>query len=49
MNIRSIRNKTDSVVDHVIDSKLDILALTETWLKPDDIDQAIISQLSIPF
>ncbi|KAJ8047267.1 hypothetical protein HOLleu_06232 [Holothuria leucospilota] len=36
VNSRSIRNKVDAFIDHVIDHSLDICAITETWLKVDD-------------
>ena len=36
LNDRSINNKTLIIKDDVVDKKVDILALTETWLKPDD-------------
>lgn len=33
-----MRNKTDQIVDIINQNKLDILFLTETWLKPGDTD-----------
>lgn len=36
INVRSIKNKTESIVDLVLDKKIDVLALTETWLGNDD-------------
>ena len=35
-NARSIKPKTVSVCDFIISSKLDILAITESWLTDDD-------------
>ena len=32
LNTRSVRNKTDKINNYVTDDKLDITALTETWL-----------------
>ena len=34
MNCHSLRNKADLIADHIISHDLDLLALTETWLKP---------------
>ena len=34
INTRSVRNKTIVVKDFVVDNDVDILALTETWLRP---------------
>jgi hypothetical protein len=36
LNARSINNKTDSVIDFILEHKLDILSITETWLQSDD-------------
>ncbi|XP_068707641.1 uncharacterized protein [Montipora foliosa] len=36
LNAGSINNKTLIIKDYVVEKKIDILALTETWLKPDD-------------
>ena len=38
LNARSINNKTLHIKDYVVDNKIDILAITETWLKSDDIN-----------
>jgi len=35
-NVRSARNKTDLIIDHVVDNKIDLCVLTETWLKDED-------------
>jgi exonuclease III len=40
MNCQSIGNKTSEIVDYVIDHDVDVVALTETWLKADDQDNA---------
>ena len=37
MNARSIRNKIGSFQHYLQDEKIDMCAVTETWLKPDDI------------
>ena len=36
LNARSINNKTLHIKDYVVDNKIDILAITEAWLKSDD-------------
>ena len=37
LNTQSIRNKATEFVDLVMDNKYDIVAITETWLKPGDV------------
>ena len=36
MNAQSLRNKTAMFIDYICDLKLDIIAVTETWLSGDD-------------
>ena len=52
MNCHSSRNKGDLIADHIISHDLDLLALTETWLKPagttGDRDERIIGDLTPP-
>ena len=36
LNIRSLRNKTADFVDYVCETKVDLFAITETWLCPND-------------
>src|SRR5271156_2499648 len=36
LNARSVNNKTESVVDFVLEHKLDILCITGTWLQSED-------------
>ena len=32
MNVSSLGNKMECVIDHITDNKLDIVGITETWL-----------------
>ena len=52
MNCHPSRNKADLITDHIISHDLDLLALTETWLKPaettGDRDARIIGDLTSP-
>ena len=36
LNARSVANKVDSFIDFVLSNNLDIVAITETWIKPTD-------------
>ena len=36
LNTRSVRNKTTEFVDFVLENNFDIVALCESWIKPDD-------------
>ena len=36
VNIQSLRNKTADFVDYVCKTKVDLFAITETWLCPND-------------
>ena len=36
MNVLSLGNKPDCVIDHITDNRLDIVGITETWLSNDD-------------
>ena len=33
-NARSVRNKCADIMDYICDTKIDIIAITETWLTP---------------
>ena len=41
LNARSINNKALVIKDYVVENDIDILAVTETWLKPSDDDHTI--------
>ena len=47
-NIRSIQEKTASLTDLIISKTIDILAVTETWLRPHDTAAWIFPLLVIP-
>ncbi len=47
LNVQSLRNKTAEFSDFVIENMLDVVAITETWLKPDG-DEIFISELNPP-
>ena len=36
LNVRSLRNKTSAFSDFVLSNDLDIVGVTETWLRPSD-------------
>ena len=48
MNCQSIRNKTTAVMDHILEHKVDIAVLTETWLQAGNRDLAVIGELELP-
>ena len=45
-NARSIRNKTTTLCEFVVSNQLNIMVLTETWLKGDDSDARTIADIS---
>ena len=45
-NSQLVCNKTDKLCDYVTDHDIDILCLTETWLRPED--PVVIGELSPP-
>jgi exonuclease III len=44
-NARSVLNKWDSIIDYIVENDLDILAITETWISPDNINDYILNEL----
>ncbi|XP_072033073.1 uncharacterized protein [Amphiura filiformis] len=44
-NARSIKKKTASIADFIIDQKLDVLAVTESWLDGDDRDEVPLADI----
>lgn len=50
INARSVKNKVDSIVEHVLSSKVDCCAFTETWIRQDDsVSQAAMSSHGLKF
>ena len=47
VNVQSVRNKIDHIIEAIISHDLDLLILTETWLTTDDKDQFFIRALNI--
>ena len=45
LNIRSIRNKSASFLEFLKDNNADLIAVTETWLRPED-TESFISNIS---
>ena len=45
LNARSIKNKVMIVKDYVVDNDIDIMALTETWLRPGNTDDVEVGTL----
>ena len=45
LNSRSVRNKTESIIDHVVENDIGLCTVTETWL--NDADSVSIAQLSV--
>ena len=47
LNIRSIRNKSASFLEFIKDNNADLIAVTETWLRPED-TEGFISSITPP-
>src|SRR3977135_4528289 len=45
LNARSVNNKTEAVVDFILENKLDVMCVTETWLQVSDSFTAIVLHL----
>jgi hypothetical protein len=44
-NARSVLNKWDSIIDYIIENDLDILAITETWILPGNVNDHVLKDL----
>ena len=42
MNISSLGNKMDCVIDHITGNRLDIVGITETWLSNNDKNNMLV-------
>ena len=48
LNVRSIRNKSASFLEFVKDNNADLIAVTETWLRPEDTESlSLVSHLLV--
>ena len=45
LNCQSVRNQCDIIVNYLLEKDLDILILTQTWLRPGSVDTRIIIDL----
>ena len=45
LNTRSVRNKVMVMKDFIVDNYIDILAMTETWLRPGTVDSVEVGTL----
>ena len=45
MNARSVRNKAEDIANFILDESIDILTITETWLKSGDYDKVTLGNL----
>ena len=46
LNVGSIKNKTTSFYDYIVQNEVDVMAVCETWLYPDELSNSIfISEL----
>ena len=43
MNVSSLGNKMDCVIDHITDNILDIVGITETWLSNNDKNMLVMN------
>ena len=47
-NVQRVKNKALSLNDYILDEKLDLAVLIETWLRPGDLDNVVIAELCPP-
>lgn len=45
LNSKSVKNKALVIKDYIVEHNIDLLALTETWLRPGDEDQSVINEI----
>ena len=46
LNVRSVKNKAPLILDHIVEEGIDIMAITETWLRPGSRDDVIIGDIT---
>ena len=45
LNARSISNKSAVICDHIIENKLDVLCISETWINDGEMTSSLLSSL----
>jgi hypothetical protein len=45
INARSLRNKTTTISDYILDNDFDVIAFTETWLAANNSDTVVINNI----
>ena len=45
LNARSVKNKTIDISDFIVEEKLDVLCVTEPWLRDDGRDDPVITEM----
>ena len=48
LNCQSVLRKSEEITDYFLELDLDILFLTETWLRPGSTDNGTINDLTVP-
>ena len=48
LNARSVCNKTSAITDLIAEKKLDVLAITETWLTGGPADEVVCGEITPP-
>ena len=49
INARSVKNKVPEIVDHVVENKLDVTAIIESWLGPEGHDEVTFVHLVLSY
>ena len=46
LNAQSVRNKAALLMDYIIEEDLDMMAITETWLRPGSLDNITVGEIT---